>query len=134
MSEMNIALRFEGEKLFAETEISLDKSVSELSFILNSGLEISGISCNEKPVPITVEAEYEPLFCAEVKKYSVKCDFDIGAVKIRYGGRINGWHNIITDNIIELNRYGVWFPCELSCGANISAEISGCEEYFLVKG
>lgn len=134
MSEMNIALRFEGERLFAETEISLDKSVSEVSFILNSGLEISGISCNEKPVPITVEAEYEPLFCAEVKKYSVKCGSDIGAVKIRYGGRINGWHNIITDNIIELNRYGVWFPCELSCGANISAEISGCGEYFLVKG
>lgn len=134
MSGMNIALRFEGERLFAETEISLDKSVSEVSFILNSGLEISGISCNEKPVPITVEAEYEPLFCAEVKKYSVKCGSDIGTVKICYGGRISGWHNIITDNIIELNRYGVWFPCELSCGANISAEISGCGEYFLVKG
>lgn len=134
MSGMNIALRFEGERLFAETEISLDKSVSEVSFILNSGLEISGISCNEKPVPITVEAEYEPLFCAEVKKYSVKCGSDIGAVKIRYGGRINGWHNIITDNIIELNRYGVWFPCELSQAAGISAEISGCGEYFLVKG
>lgn len=134
MSKMNIALRFEGEKLFAETEISLDKSVSEVSFILNSGLEISGISCNEKPIPITVEAEYEPLFCAEVKKYSVKCGSDFSAVKICYGGKINGWHNIITDNIIELNRYGVWFPCELSCGVNISAEISGCEEYFLVKG
>lgn len=134
MSEMNINIRFEGEKLFAEAEISLDKSVSEVSFILNSGLEISSISCNEKPVPITVEAEYEPLFCAEVKKYSVKCGYDFSAVKICYGGKINGWHNIITDNIIELNRYGVWFPCELSCGVNISAEISGCEEYFLVKG
>lgn len=134
MSKMNIALRFEGEKLFAEAEISLDKSVLEVSFILNSGLEISGISCNEKPVPITVEAEYEPLFCAEVKKYSVKCGSDIGTVKICYGGKISGWHNIITDNIIELNRYGVWFPCELSCGVNISAEISGCGEYFLVKG
>lgn len=131
---MNIALRFEGEKLLAEVEISLDESVSEVSFILNSGLEISGISCNEKLVPITVEAEYEPLFCAEVKKYSVKCGSDFSAVKICYGGKINGWHNIITDNIIELNRYGVWFPCELSCGVNISAEISGCEEYFLVKG
>lgn len=134
MSGMNIALRFEGEKLFAETEISLDKSVSEISFILNSGLEISGISCNEKSVPITAEAEYEPLFCAEVKKYSVKCGSDISTVKICYGGKISGWHNIITGNIIELNRYGVWFPCELSCGANISAEISGCGEYFLVKG
>lgn len=134
MSEMNIALRFEGEKLFAEAEISLDKSVSEVSFILNSGLEISGISCNEESVPITVEAEYEPLFCAEVKKYSVKCGSDFSAVKICYGGKINGWHNIITDNIIELNRYGVWFPCELSQSASISAEISGCGEYFLVKG
>lgn len=134
MSEMNIALRFEGEKLFAEAEISLDKSVSEISFILNSGLEISGISCNEELVPITVEAEYEPLFCAEVKKYSVKCGSDISSVKIRYGGKINGWHNIITDNIIELNRYGVWFPCELSQSASISAEINGCGEYFLVKG
>lgn len=134
MSEMNIALRFEGEKLFAEAKISLDESVSEVSFILNSGLEISGVSCNEKPVPITVEAEYEPLFCAEVKKYSVKCGSDIGTVKICYGGKISGWHNIITDNIIELNRYGVWFPCELSCGVNISAGISGCGEYFLVKG
>lgn len=134
MSKMNIALRFEGKKLLAEAEISLDESVSEVSFILNSGLEISGVSCNEKPVPITVEAEYEPLFCAEVKKYSVKCGSDFSAVKICYGGKINGWHNIITDNIIELNRYGVWFPCELSCGVNISAEISGCEEYFLVKG
>lgn len=134
MSEMNIALRFEGEKLFAEAEISLDESVSEVSFILNSGLEISGISCNEESVPITVEAEYEPLFCAEVKKYSVKCDSDFSAVKICYGGKINGWHNIITDNIIELNRYGVWFPCELSQAASISAEISGCGEYFLVKG
>lgn len=134
MSKMNIALRFEGEKLLAETEISLDKSVSEVSFILNSGLEISGISCNEKPVPITVEAEYEPLFCAEVKKYSVKCGSDISSVKICYGGKISGWHNIITDNIIELNRYGVWFPCELSCGVNTSVEISDCVEYFLVKG
>lgn len=134
MSEMNINIRFEGEKLFAEAEISLDKSVLEVSFILNSGLEISGISCNEKPVPITVEAEYEPLFCAEVKKYSVKCGTDFSGVKICYGGKISGWHNIITDNIIELNRYGVWFPCELSCGVNISAEISGCGEYFLVKG
>ena len=134
MSEMNINIRFEGEKLFAEAEISLDKSVSEVSFILNSGLEISGISCNEKPVPITVEAEYEPLFCAEVKKYSVKCGTDFSGVKICYGGKISGWHNIITDNIIELTRYGVWFPCELSCGVNISAEISGCGEYFLVKG
>ena len=134
MSEMNIALRFEGEKLLAEAEISLDESVSEVSFILNSGLEISGISCNEKPVPITVEAEYEPLFCAEVKKYSVKCGYDISSVKICYGGKINGWHNIITDNIIELNRYGVWFPCELSCGVNTSVEISDCVEYFLVKG
>lgn len=134
MSKMNIALRFEGEKLFAEAEISLDKSVSEVSFILNGGLEISGISCNEKPVPITVEAEYEPLFCAKVKKYSVKCGTDFSGVKICYGGKISGWHNIITDNIIELNRYGVWFPCELSCDVNISAEISGCGEYFLVKG
>lgn len=134
MSEMNIALHFEGEKLFAEAKISLDENVSELSFILNSGLEISGISCNEKSVPITVEDEYEPLFCAEVKKYSVKCGSDFSAVKIYYSGKINGWHNIITDNIIELNRYGVWFPCELSCGVNTSAEISGCGEYFLVKG
>lgn len=134
MSEMNIALHFEGEKLFAEAKISLDENVSEVSFILNSVLEISGISCNEKPVPITVEDEYEPLFCAEVKKYSVKCGSDFSAVKIYYSGKINGWHNIITDNIIELNRYGVWFPCELSCGVNTSAEISGCGEYFLVKG
>lgn len=134
MSEMKIALRFEGEKLLAEAEISFDENVSELSFILNGGLEISGISCGEKQVPIAVEAEYEPLFCAAVKKYSVKCGGGFGAVKICYGGKISGWHNIITDNIIELNRYGVWLPCELSKAADISAEISGCGEYFLVKG
>ena len=134
MSEMKISLRFEGERLFAEAEISLDKSVQELSFILNRGLEISEILCSEKPVPITVEAEYEPLFCAEVKKYSVKCGGDFDSVKICYGGQINGWHNIITDDIIEVNRYGVWLPCELSQAVSISAEISGCEKYFLVKG
>lgn len=134
MSEMKINLRFEGEKLFAETEITVDESVTELSFILNKGLEISEISCNEKPVPVNVEAEYEPLFCAEVKKYSVKSGGDFNRVKICYGGKISGWHNIITENIIELNRYGVWLPCELSCGADISAEINGCGEFFLVKG
>lgn len=133
MSEMRINLRFEGEKLFAEAEITLDESITELSFILNKGLEISEISCNEKPVPITVEAEYEPLFCAKVKKYSVKCGgFD--RVKILYGGRISGWHNIITEDIIELNRYGVWLPCEMSQAVSISAELIGCGEYFLVKG
>lgn len=134
MSEMKINLRFEGERLFAETEITLDESVPELSFILNKGLEISDISCNEKSVPITVEAEYEPLFCAEVKKYSVKCGGNFNSVKINYGGKISGWHNIITENIIELNRYGVWLPCELSQSLNISAEINGCGEFFLVKG
>lgn len=134
MSEMKISLRFDGERLFAETEIALDKSVSELSFILNGGLEVSGIFCNEKPVPVAVEAKYEPLFCAAVKKYSVKSGGGFDSVKISYGGKISGWHNIITEDIIELNRYGVWFPCELSQAAGISAEISGCGEYFLVKG
>lgn len=133
MSEMNISLRFEGEKLFAEAEIYLDESTAEMRFILNSGLEISGIFCNKKSVSITVEAKYEPFFCAEVKKYSVKCSGS-DRVKICYSGKINGWHNIITDNIIELNRYGVWFPCELSSAAKTFAEISGCDEYFLVKG
>lgn len=133
MSEMNIYLHFEGEKLFAEAEIDLDETIVDQTFILNSRLEINGVFCNEKSVPVIVEAKYEPLFCAEVKKYSIKCS-SFGRIKICYSGKINGWHNIITDNIIELNRYGVWFPCELSCGANISAEISGCGEYFLVKG
>lgn len=134
MSKMNIDLHFEGEKLFAETEIILDETLSELSFILNSGLEISKISCNEKPVPINVEAEYEPLFCAEVKKYSVKCGSYIGTVKISYSGKISGWHNIITDGIIELNRYGVWFPCEVSCETERFVTVSGCGDHFLVNG
>ena len=131
---MNIALRFEGEKLFAEAEISLDENVSELSFILNSGLEISGVSCDEKSAEPTIEAVYEPLFCAEVKKYSVKCGSDFGTAKICYSGKISGWHNIITDDIIELNRYGVWLPCEMSCEAQSFLTVSGCEDYFLVKG
>ncbi len=131
---MNIALRFEKEKLFSEAEIFLDKNVSELSFILNSGLEISSISCGENSADLQVESVYEPLFCAEVKKYSVKCSFDFGTVRICYSGGISGWHNIITGDIIELNRYGVWFPCELSCGAKSAVTVSGCGEYFLVKG
>ncbi len=131
---MNIALHFEGEKLFAEAEISLDENVSELNFILNSGLEISGVSCDEKSSEPTIEAVYEPLFCAEVKKYSVKCGSDFGRVKICYSGKISGWHNIITDDIIELNRYGVWLPCEMSCEVKSFLTVSGCEDYFLVKG
>lgn len=134
MSEIKTSLRFDGEKLFAENKISLDESIAEFSFILNSGLEISEILCNEKPVQPTVEAVYEPLFCAEVKKYSVKCGFDFGAVSISYSGKISGWHNIITGNIIELNRYGVWFPCELPFAAENIVTVNGCEEYFLVKG
>lgn len=135
MSEMNIALRFEGEKLFAEAEISLDGNISELKFILNSGLEVSSLTCDGKSAEPTVEAVYEPLFCAEVKKYSVKCGDSFGAVKISYSGKISGWHNIITDNIIELNRYGVWLPCEPSCGVDKnSVTVNGCEEFFLVKG
>ncbi len=134
MSEMKINVCFKGEKLFSEAEIDLDESITELSFSLNSGLEVSGIACDEKPVPITVEAEYEPLFCAEVKKYSVKCGGNFNRVQINYSGKISGWHNIITEDIIELNRYGVWLPCEMSCGVNISAEISSCGDYFLVKG
>lgn len=134
MSEMNIDLHFEGERLFAEAEIILDENVSELSFILNSGLEISGASCDERSAEPTVEAVYEPLFCAEVKKYSVKCGSDFGRVKICYSGRISGWHNIITDDIIELNRYGVWLPCEMSCEVKSFLTVSGCEDFFLVKG
>lgn len=134
MSKMNIALRFEGEKLFAEAEISLDKNLSEFNFILNSGLEISGVSCDEKSAEPTIEAVYEPLFCAEVKKYSIKCGSDFGRVKICYGGRISGWHNVITDDIIELNRYGVWLPCETSCEAKSFLTVSGCGDHFLVKG
>ena len=68
MNKMNITLHFEGEKLFAEAEISLDKNLSEFSFILNSGLEISGVSCDDKSAEPTIESVYEPLFCAEVKK------------------------------------------------------------------
>lgn len=135
MSEMNITLSFEGERLFAEADISLDENVSELKFILNSGLEISGLACDGKSAEPTAEAVYEPLFCAEVKKYSVKCGGDFGAVKISYDGKISGWHNIITDNIIELNRYGVWLPCEPSCGIDkISVTVNGCGDFFLVKG
>ncbi|MDE5991657.1 MAG: hypothetical protein K2G87_01260 [Oscillospiraceae bacterium] len=134
MNKMNIALRFEGEKLFAEAEIFLDKNLSELTFILNSGLEISDVSCDEKSAEPTIESVYEPLFCAEVKKYSVKCSSDFGRVKICYSGEISGWHNIITDDIIELNRYGVWLPCEMSCEAQSFLTVSGCEDYFLVKG
>lgn len=134
MSKMNIALRFEGEKLFAEAEISLDKKLSEFSFILNSGLEISGVSCDDNSAEPTIEAVYEPLFCAEVKKYSVKCGSGFGRVKICYSGKISGWHNIITNDIIELNRYGVWLPCEMSCEAQSFLTVSGCEDHFLVKG
>lgn len=134
MSEMKISLQFEGEKLLEAADISFDENVAKLSFILNSGLEICSISCNENPVSITVESIYEPLFCAEVKKYSVTCGAGFSRVKICCGGRISGWHNVITEDIIELNRYGVWFPCGLSQSADISAEISGCGEYFLVKG
>ncbi len=134
MSEMKINVCFEGEKLFSEAEIDLDESITALSFILNSGLEVSGIACDEKPVPITVEAEYEPLFCAKVKKYSVKCGGNFNRVKICYSGKISGWHNIITGDIIEINRYGVWLPCELSQTVSISTELTGCGDYFLVKG
>ena len=134
MSEMKINVCFEGEKLFSEAEIDLDESITALSFILNSGLEVSGIACDEKPVPITVEAEYEPLFCAKGKKYSVKCGGNFNRVKICYSGKISGWHNIITGDIIEINRYGVWLPCELSQTVSISTELTGCGDYFLVKG
>lgn len=134
MSKMKINLRFDSESLFAEAEITLDESVPELSFILNKGLKISDISCDEKSVPVTVETEYEPLFCAEVKKYSVKCGGNFNRVKICYSGKISGWHNIITGDIIEINRYGVWLPCELSQTVSISTELTGCGDYFLVKG
>lgn len=134
MSEMKISLQFEGEKLLEAADISFDENVAKLSFILNSGLEICSISCNENPVPITVESVYEPLFCAEVKKYSVTCGAGFSRVKICCGGRISGWHNVITEDIIELNRYGVWLPCELSQTVSISTELTGCGDYFLVKG
>ena len=58
MSEMKISLQFEGEKLLEAADISFNENVAKLSFILNSGLEISSISCNENPVPITVESVY----------------------------------------------------------------------------
>lgn len=135
MSKTNITLRFEGNRLFAEAEILPDTKITELTFILNSRLEINSLICDGKPADITVEAVYEPLFCAEVKKYSVKRGGDFGAVKISYGGEISGWHNVITDNIIELNRYGVWLPCEPSCGVDENfITVNGCGDFFLVKG
>ncbi|MDE5859586.1 MAG: hypothetical protein K2H23_04280, partial [Oscillospiraceae bacterium] len=141
MSEMKIKVRFDfiNSKLFAEAKITLDKQVTDFSFILNKNLTVTECICGKNPAQINADSEVQPLFCAESNQICLQSDTPFSVAEIKYSGSINGWLNIISDEIISLNWYSVWFPQMLSedtAGGTACdrTEIFGCEDYTLIKG
>lgn len=135
MSEMKIKVRFKDGEILAETEINLDRKAKNFSFILNKNLTLTEVLCGGKPAEIRIDSEIQPLYRSVSNQITLQGGEQFSAVKMKYGGKINGWLNLITEEIISLNWYSVWFPQELSENAGLDlAEIFGCGDYILIKG
>lgn len=133
MAKVCIDLRFENEILISSAKIFLDNFVQRFMFSLGHKLKISEIRCDGKKVEWQTLETYEPLFCSKANKFLISTDWDFRELEIVYCGKIDGWHNFISEELIELNMYGVWFPCDIPIVEDL-VKIKGCEDYFLLKG
>lgn len=104
------------------------------SFILNSKLCIDKLICNHKLVENYSISTVTPEFRPNSNRITFCSDSPIKSLFIHYTGIVDNWYNIITEDLISLNWYSVWFPQDTSLPVtNEKVLIYGCSNYVILK-
>lgn len=137
IKSMNLNLTVDIEKKIITTtvNIELSETLKVLEFGINQLLHVDYIICYAQNVNYDVEDNYKLEFRAECQKIIVKIPESEKNIEIKYSGSINGWHNCITDKLVALNYYSVWYPMFTSDN-NIEkvVTIHGLDDFTIIKG
>ena len=114
MASMTLRLRLDGARLHVQGEIVADEPLRELSLMLNRGLTVTEARCDGEPVVCAPGAACDPMFRAESTIWQVRRETPFRRLTLRYEGTVGSWwHCAVSERLIALNWYSVWFPQEL---------------------
>jgi hypothetical protein len=131
---LSIAVKFLNNELYAVAKIISTRPIKQMNFILSNCLTIEKIE-TEKGVALWNKAgEEKPEFRSLSQRIMVSCEYPAAELSISYHGSIDGYHNIVTNNITTLSWYSVWYPQEIPFDFNDEVIIENSEDLFIVKG
>ena len=136
MASMTLRLRLDGARLHVQGEIVADEPLRELSLMLNRGLTVTEARCDGEPVACAPGAACDPMFRAESTIWQVRRETPFRRLTLRYEGAVGSWwHCAVSERLIALNWYSVWFPQELPFAQlRDLVLVEGCGDYLMLKG
>jgi hypothetical protein len=134
-NSLSVRLNFFGKNIDVSAEIVFSEPLNEVTFILNNSLNINNIENKDYIVKWEKITEFEPEFRANSQKIKVKSEHKINQLFLSYHGTVNGWYNILTDEIKALSFYSVWYPQEFPFEITQDETIiENSENLYIVKG
>lgn len=109
---LRINLKFTTNNIEVNAKISFYEPLKEIDFILNNSMKINKIENNDHIIQWEKMGECKPEFKVNSQKIKITSMFPINDFILSYYGTINGWYNILTNEIKALSSYSVWFPQE----------------------
>jgi hypothetical protein len=87
--------------------LNIHSTANEIHFVLNHLLNIRAVCSNDSPVVYSTK-EAEVLFRRAQEIIIENNHYD--EITIEYGGKVDGYHTIINDQICAINFYSCWYP------------------------
>jgi hypothetical protein len=138
MSENNllsVTAKFLENELYATAKIILNKPTMDITFVLNNSLIVEKIEAQKCSVVWNKAGEEKLEFRSLSQRINISCEYPVTEFSISYHGSIDGYYNIITEDIKALSWYSVWFPQEIPFeNFDDEAIIENGEDLFVVKG
>lgn len=140
-NSMSVTVRFQKNQLHAWAHIKIPRNPpKELSFLLNRDIRIGQITGNTK-IEFKKTGEETPPFKSLSQHISVRGEEALREIFIEYSGEVQfdpkqqkNWYNSISEDIISLSSYSVWYPQKVSVDLEVNrVMIPNGRDWFVVK-
>lgn len=137
LNNYKINLKIKNENLLVKLTINTSSLPNNLNLIINKGLTIINITDQfENKINFTEDFSINHPFIEKVKRLILDIPTGTTCLNFSYTGKISGWYNLISENIIALNIYSAWYPILEDYPLDIKKEviIENLHDYTIVKG
>ncbi|MGL4449638.1 MAG: hypothetical protein ACRDD2_03375 [Sarcina sp.] len=113
INNYKINLQIENQNLFVKLNLTLNNSNlnSNLKLMLNKGLIIRNVTDQyENKINFIEDFSINHPFIPDCKRIIIDIPAGTTDLNFSYKGKISGWYNLISENIIALNLYSAWYP------------------------
>ena len=151
-TSMSLRLTFAEKRLNSIAIINIGAAkANTFSFVLNCGFSIHEITCNGRPALWKIDGEHQiTTYISMAQKVTITCSDIIDKIVVKYSGsfplatfedikanrlRDASTHNIISNDLIALSYYSVWYPMVRSIDIlDHEVIVNGCADYYIVNG